>query len=338
MKKWVIFSCISVCSCSALADTVWLKNGDVISGSVKLVDSNKLLLDTDFAGTVSIDRNKIKTFSVDAPVELQKGLFGDKQRAAQVLPDPDKTGSVILASDNEQTVFALNDDFILMRNKPKTLLSEYLFNGRLNGGAYYNKGTNKTEQYMLDGNLTARHDLLRHNLYGNLRRTSENSQTKTYNYTLGYNLDRFITTSFFWTNNVSYKHDWIEDIKGRLTVGTGPGYQLWDDELGAFSLSALINYQRLEYRDDHTNNNPLGSVKWDYERYFMSKTVRLFTNGSIGRSFDDSVDYELSGVLGLGYNLTSWLSVNATLSRDKSKTKDGDSSNTNYGLGLGVSW
>ena len=44
-----------------LADTVWLKNGDKLTGSIELFDSGKLLLKTDYAGTITLDAGKIAT-------------------------------------------------------------------------------------------------------------------------------------------------------------------------------------------------------------------------------------------------------------------------------------
>jgi hypothetical protein len=50
-----------------------------------------------------------------------------------------------------------------------------------------------------------------------------------------------MTEKWFWQGRAEYKRDRIEDLARQRTVGTGPGYQFWDDELGAFSLGSLIN-------------------------------------------------------------------------------------------------
>lgn len=337
MKKFAVFLALNLCTFGALCDTVWLKSGDMLYGHVKLVDDDKLLLDTNYSHTISIDRAKLRTFSVIGPVEVKKGLFGKKQKAKKVLPGDEGTILLVLSNDEVQT-FPLDEKFMLFLNHKKELLSEYLIGGHVTGGAYYDKGKNKTDQFYFDGQILARHDLWRHLLTGNMRRKTENSKSKTYNYTTGYTIDRFITPSFFWTTAVSYKRDWIEDIKSKFTVGSGPGYELWNNELGAFSLAGLVNYQHLQYRQNYSNTNPLGTIKWNYYRFFISKRFKMFTNGSIGRSFDNSVDLELTVAMGVSYNFTRWFSINLTYSKDKSKTRDGDSSSSNYGIGVGVNW
>jgi hypothetical protein len=39
---------IALCSSAAFADTVWLKNGDRLTGTIRFFDGSKLLLETDY--------------------------------------------------------------------------------------------------------------------------------------------------------------------------------------------------------------------------------------------------------------------------------------------------
>jgi len=59
--------CLALCATatSALADTVWLKNGDRLSGKIKFFDGGKLLLETDYGGAIALDWNKIATLESD---------------------------------------------------------------------------------------------------------------------------------------------------------------------------------------------------------------------------------------------------------------------------------
>lgn len=59
--------CLAVFSASTplLADTVWLKNGDKLSGKITLFDGGKLLIQTAYAGAVPIDWKQVKTLESD---------------------------------------------------------------------------------------------------------------------------------------------------------------------------------------------------------------------------------------------------------------------------------
>lgn len=55
---------------AAPADEVYLKNGNHLSGSIVSMSAGKLVLDTDFAGRLSIDWDHVERLFSDAPVTL----------------------------------------------------------------------------------------------------------------------------------------------------------------------------------------------------------------------------------------------------------------------------
>ncbi|HCP02913.1 MAG TPA: DUF481 domain-containing protein, partial [Pseudomonas sp.] len=46
----VLLCCLSVLSWRSVADTLWLDNGDRLTGKVAFLEGGKLVLETDFAG------------------------------------------------------------------------------------------------------------------------------------------------------------------------------------------------------------------------------------------------------------------------------------------------
>jgi hypothetical protein len=99
-------------------------------------------------------------------------------------------------------------------------------------------------------------------------------------------------------------------------VGTGPGYQFWDDELGAFSLGSLVNRTDYEYSDGGKDNFYSVAMKWDYNRYLIGKKVEFFTNGELGKPLSGVADYALDAEMGLRYKVTDWASLNLKAERD----------------------
>lgn len=329
---------ISLCtSFFCWGDTIHLKNGDNLSGKIKLVDDNKVLIETEYSGVITVNSSKIATFSIDESVRIKQGLFSEPQYADAIKTAQDN--KIILVKGDQTQTISISDDLTITNDKQSSLVaSDVIVNGSLNAGAYYNKGSSKSEQYSLNGNMTAKYDLWRHGVKAAVFRAKDDQDTSNYYYTTQYDVDRFFTPSFFWQGNVQYKHDWIEDIKTKTSIGTGPGWQVWENELSALSFTGLISYQKIDYRDGNDSVHPLGSVKWNYYQFFAGKSLKFFTTGEIGRSFNNDVDLDLSATAGLAYRLTDWLSINTSLTRDKSTTKDGDSSNTNYNIGVGVNW
>ncbi|RKS84777.1 uncharacterized protein DUF481 [Orbus hercynius] len=331
----ILFMILPTCG---FADTIWVKNGDIISGSIKLIDSNKLVLETKYAGSLTIKATDVKTFTLNHPAVVKNDLYAKKFFITEIKPS-EEIGAIILVDKRgeEQTV-SITNNLILYKQNINEFVDELTFNGSVKGGFFYDKGTKKTEQYMLDTNFTVKHNLWRHNIAANFRRSFKNDTVSTYYYNTQYNLDKFITPAFFWQSSAQYRHDWIENISSKKSFGTGPGYQLWNNELSSFSLAMLLNYQEMHYQDHEESRHPLGTIRWNYQRYFLGSAINLFTSGSIGRSFNDTVSLDLSTTIGTSYKLTDWLIISTTFNKDKDKTKDGNSSNINYNLGFGVIW
>ncbi|HUO07738.1 MAG TPA: DUF481 domain-containing protein [Phycisphaerae bacterium] len=80
-------------SAPALADTISLKSGDTLSGSIKRIGPDTVDLDTNFAGLLHIQRDKIKTLRSDAKVLIVNPQGrGGESHTAFVSPLPDATG------------------------------------------------------------------------------------------------------------------------------------------------------------------------------------------------------------------------------------------------------
>ena len=171
--------------------------------------------------------------------------------------------------------------------------------------------------------------------WGEYNREKKNGQVSTDNYSGQYALDRFIDDHWFWQGQVAYKRDMIEDLAKKRTVGTGPGYQFWDNELGAFSIATLVNRNDYEFADGEKEHFYSSSFKWDYNRYLLAKQFELFTNGEVSKPLQSGLDYELQTEAGIRYKLTSWASLSMKAEWDKFSGNDGNVNQRRYTFGLG---
>ena len=74
---------------TALADEVFLKNGNHLSGTIVSMGEGKLVLETDFAGRLTIDWGSVERLSTDAPLTVVLGGWIDFKGAA---PPQHRTG------------------------------------------------------------------------------------------------------------------------------------------------------------------------------------------------------------------------------------------------------
>ncbi|OZY62895.1 DUF481 domain-containing protein [Pseudomonas fragi] len=318
------------------ADTVWLKNGDRLSGKIKVFDGGKLLIQTEYAGAVPIDWKQVKTLESDQELLVKQDAWtGEKAKSLQAAED----GSVTLVNGEAPKTVALAS--IQQLIKPKPLVEDMVWKGNVDVAMDYKRADMDTDDYDLDFKTTARHGAWRHHAEGEYNREFQNDVVTTDNWTAEYALDYFISDKWYWQGRLTYNRDRVEDISRQRTVGTGPGYQFWDDELGAFSLGSLLNRTDYEYSDGKKDNFYSLAMKWDYNRYLMGKTVSFFTNGELGKSLEGESDYSLDSEIGLRYKVTEWASLNLKAEKDligSSSGSDNALNKTRYTVGFGVVW
>ena len=335
MPSRILLCLAAISACApALGDTVWLKNGDRLSGKIKLFDGGKLLIQTEYAGAIPIDWKQVKTLESDQELLVKQDAYtGEKAKSLQAADE----GKVTLANgETPKTVELASIQQIL---KPKPVVEDLVWRGNVDVALDYQRAENDTDDYDVDFKTSARHGKWRHIAEGEYNREFQDEVVTTDNWRAEYALDRFITDQWFWQGRLTYKRDKVEELSRQRTVGTGPGYQFWDDELGAFSLGSLLNRTDYEYSDGGKDNFYSLAMKWDYNRYLIGKSVEFFTNVEVGKPLSGVADFALDAELGLRYKVTDWASLNLKAERDIiSGSADSNLSKTRYTAGFGVTW
>ena len=328
--------CLAVVSASTplLADTVWLKNGDRLSGKINVFDGGKLLVQTEYGGAIPIDWKQVKTLESDQQLLIKQDAYtGEVAKSLHAAED----GKVTLANgDAPKTVELASIQQIL---KPKPVVEDLVWKGNVDVALDYQRSEKDTDRYDADFKTVARHGRWRHTAEGEYNRVFQDDVVTTDNWGAEYALDRFMTEKWYWQGRLNYKRDKVEDLARQRTVGTGPGYQFWDNELGAFSLGSLLNRTDYEYSDGGKDNFYALAMKWDYNRYLIGKKVEFFTNGEVGKPLGNAADYSLDAEVGLRYRVTEWASLNLKAEKDiVSGADDASFNKTRYTAGFGVTW
>ncbi|BAU72714.1 DUF481 domain-containing protein [Metapseudomonas furukawaii] len=333
LSRSLLCLALAAASTATFADTVWLKNGDRLTGTIRVFDGNKLVLETDYGGTIPLDWKKVATLESDRELLIKQGdVEGERAKSLHRADE----GKVILANgDAPKEVELASIDQIM---KPKPLVEDLTWTGNVDLALDYKRAEKDTDDYDVDFSTKARHGRWRHNASGEYNREFTNEVKTTDNWEVEYALDRFLTDQFFWQGRGEYKRDKVEELARQRTLGTGPGYQFWDDELGAFSLASLVNRSDYQFSDGSKENFYSLSLKWDYNRYLIGKTVEFFTTGEVGRPLDNTADYSLDAEMGLRYKLTDWASLNMKAEKDQVSGADGEIDETRYTVGFGVGW
>ena len=323
-----------LCVTAAQADTVWLINGDRLTGEVSLLDNGKLLLKTDYAGTVRLDWDKVRELETEDPLLLQTPGLPINYQAR--LEPAGEDGKVVLAGNDQRREMALAQLDRIVR--PHPFLGDWSFSGTVDLAGDWRFNSSRSHDFSVSGGLQARHSMWRHNLRWDYLRRKQNSALTQHRYSAAYTLDRFVSQRMFWQGRALLERDYIEDLSRQSLLGGGPGYQFWDDELGAFSVSGLLAHVQFGYRTAGDANFYALGMGWDYVRYFSGKQFQLFTHGEFYRPIGNEADYNLRAEVGLRYLVTNWASLYAKATRNQVAGALENVADTNFSVGLGVTW
>lgn len=318
---------------AVLADTVWLKNGDKLTGSIVLFDGGKLLLKTDYAGSITLDVKKIATLETEQSLLVKQDDFAGEHAKSIRAADE---GKVELVNGTAPKVVELAS--ISQMLPPKPLVQDLTWTGNLDFSADYKQAENDVKDYDIDLDTKARHGAWRHGFVAEYDHETQDDERKTDRLELNYDLDYFLTQKFFWQGQLKYTHDQIEELETQRTVGTGPGYQFWDDQLGAFSIAGLFNRNDYEFADGTSQHFNSAAFEWDYKRYLIGKNFELYSQGEVGAPFVDEIDYIIDTEAGIRYKLNSWAALSLKAEWDKVSSELGDTNERRYLIGVGVGW
>lgn len=326
----------SLClSANTMADTLWLKNGDRITGQIELVEGGKLIMMTALAGRINVKVADIKTFETDNPLLIKS--TGEAERALSVAAS-DEAGSILVVNGAPEPVL-LPISSIQQALEPRPLIEDWVWEGSATAALDIKDTTTEQRDLDMAFNTRARHGDWRHVLGGEFERDYRDGVKSRHVWQTDYDLSWFFQEQWFWQTSLSYQRDHVSEVRRRRQIGMGPGYEWWNNALGRFETSARIDHVRLENRDGTEDIfNALG-LEWDLRRFIFGKRFEFLHNAETLIPDDPSINFVVDAEVGVRYLLNSWASLSLLAEWDYLDGNNDQSVNDKrYRFGLGVSW
>lgn len=319
----------------ASADTLWLDNGDRLSGQIEYMSGNTLLIRTNYAGELAVEVSRISTLESDNPLLIKAH---DNSQRTRRLQASDEAGQVLLVSEQGESVpFKLSHLRQLM--PPRPVIEDWRWRGTADLALELENTDSKKRDLDLDISITARHADWRHVFGGELERDYRDDVVRKHRWGLDYAFSRFLTEQWFWESRVRYQRDHLDEISRQLEFGTGPGYQWWNNAFGHFETATRLVHLRMDMREgaeSHTNGLGLGI---DYRRYLFGKRFELAHKAKAVLPDDSAISYIAEAEVSLRYLLNNWASLNLSADWEYIDSSDERALNeTVYKLGIGVNW
>jgi len=327
--------CVFFTGLPALADEVYLANGDRVSGTVVKKAGDVLTVMTEFAGEIGIAWDKVVSVSTEAPVVVQLDdatlLTGTLARSGD--------GSVGIAGSGLVQAGQVPVAQIAMINPPAPENGVKL-SGRANAGVYIAKGNTDKEAYHGDIEAVARTKQNRftagaiYNQAVNDGVESENNATAYLKY------DHFLTEKWYsYANAVLFKDDFA-DLNLRSSLGVGAGYQFMESELTNLSLEGGLSYVNEDFDLAPDDSYPAARWSLNYDHFLYPNRLQFFHfhEGLLG--LQDTKDIIIITRTGLRAMLTDNFTATAEVDVDWDNTPSpgNDRVDTRYLFNLGYGW
>lgn len=149
IMRWAISCLVAGIFCaSACADSVLLKNGDRISGTIDKSDTENLVIKSDYAGAITIKWSAIDKISASQPVYVTS-------QAGQVITGTVETeGGKLNVTTKDLGVVSVSKDDVRAIRSQQEQASYQSWNGFLDTGLSLARGNSESTTYTLGANAT----------------------------------------------------------------------------------------------------------------------------------------------------------------------------------------
>lgn len=307
----------------AQADQVLLINGDQISGIITELNTETLKLNTDYAGTISLKIEAIKSFHTEKNAHWQINL---KER-----------NTTIHASNKRGHVIVNGKDIAINELALKPSQKHWKKSGLLETSLEVDNDTNRKEQLHINTefNLESKH--WRHALKAESKRDKERNHVTEDTLELNYTLDYLFDTHWLLRADTTYREEGVDTTHQYWYLGLGPGYRLWGE--GKDKFDVILAHNRFWFSADEADLE-LGAwaLAIDYEQFWFDEKLETFSDSRIAFPTVSVVDYIINTSSGLRYYLGH--NIHLSLKYDYKETRYvlGSIKDSSYVLGAGVNF
>lgn len=322
----------------ALADTVHLKGGDRLSGTIVSKDEKQLSLQTAYAKEpITLLWSEVTNIETDQPARF---MLKDKTLMnAQATRASDST--VVLRSGETITTTPLAMSDIAYINPPPHVSGEGVStSGRLNLGLTANRGNTDNDQMFYDAEAVAR-SLKNRFTIGATGETRNEEGEETVRRNRGYfKYDHFLTPKWYAYANTDVQEDKFKDLNLRTTLGGGAGYQFFDTEQRSLALEGGLTYVNEDY--DVADDESFAAGRWAlrYAEMLFGGATQFFHDHEGIVSVEDPDDMIFRAQTGFRFPLVKNLSGTLQYNIDwQNNPPEGfDSTDSAYIVSVGYLW
>lgn len=324
--------------CQSFAtDKIYLKNGDLISGSIIEKVNDTIKIKTKYAGELNIKWKRVQKISLDQNTAIT--LTDGRQIKAKTIQTDGQTE--LLLEDGSRLPYAtksISQIGVAKVEKPK---DKYTYEGQIKLAADASSGNTDTKHLSLASELIIKNALNRITLNLSSNRATEGDVDILSNSRAAAKYDRFVSKKFYWYVQNSYYEDKFKDLNLQTTYGLGMGRQIFD--FPDRKLSVEFGLTQVDEDYITTVDKDYGAGRWSlrYEKQLKtSNKIMVFHKQDGLFDLKNTDDINITSQTGIKVPINSHLDTAFQINIDWDSKPSADRKSTDliYLLSIGYRW
>ncbi|MFV1921064.1 MAG: YdiY family protein [Methylotenera sp.] len=297
---------------TANADTIKLKNGDVLTGTVIKKETDKLVFKTKYTGEIKITWADIASLSTDKPVTVM--LANDASFTGEIKQSDEGRAKIKLSGLNTNADLDLKD-LAYINPSPEVSGKGVAWSGYANLGGATSQGNTDNSQIRFDTEAIARTKQNRYTIGAYVNRAKADGESTAFN-SKGYmQYDHFLTKQWYVYANGSLENDKFRDINLRSSAGIGSGYQFYEQENLNLSIEGGVNYISTDFKLAEDDRYASGRWALKYDQ-LVFQSVKFFHQHEVLVSLEDVANTLVFSKTGLRVPIANNLNASTQLNLD----------------------
>jgi len=262
MKYRLLPLLLLTASHQALAiDHIYTHDGAKITGQITAINADTVIIKTDYAGDLAIQRDKVASLKTDAPlsVRLKTGttLTGkfEQQNNTLSIASADAAATTSL-SDIKESWQPSDTDPELVRLEELRQAELKKWSHELYGDISGKNGNSDQSSIALGfaSELAGKDDALK--FYGKLDQAERDGEDTSDEMIVGAEYTAFTSDPWGWYVRTEFERDDFENLDLRALLGAGLNYRVFNEPKHSLSLRSGLGYRHETFNDGTTQQSP----------------------------------------------------------------------------------
>ena len=273
----------------AVADELFIKNGDRLQGKVISMSFGKLIFETSYAGKITIDWDQVDRLTTEGPLEIY--LSDEKTIKGRAVAT--KEGQLVVQPEDGAPTEPIAMAEVKNISPPPPPPS-WKFDGRISAGLSTESGNTNNRKFNADGLVSFKKRPHRITLYGEANLEEANDKETANNSLLNLDYNYFVSKKWYFFGNGQYQQDRFQDLTFLGAGSVGAGHQFWESEEKNLTIKIGPSYVMERYSKPQANfggkderNYAAGFWALDFDMWFFNRLVQFFHHDDVFLSLSD---------------------------------------------------